>query len=232
MHAGKASYESLPDSALAKYAAARDVHAIRTITTRNNQRLFRAAWSVVRSRADAEDIVQQAYLKAFTSIGSYSGQSSLSTWLTRIVLNTAFDHKRSAERRRAALSRENVSMIEDHRAASRSAESPERQLARAELSHTLRDAVASLPDGYRSVFVLRDVEDMSVRDTADALGMSEANVKTRLFRARRLLRETLEPDLTDLFSDTITFAGADCDAMTAHILNALGLTPKGHPTHD
>ncbi|KCZ92872.1 RNA polymerase sigma factor [Hyphomonas johnsonii] len=224
MHAAKAAYETLPDIALAELAAARDAYAIRTITTRNNQRLFRAAWSVVHSHADAEDIVQNAYLKAFAAIGTFSGQSSLSTWLTRIVLNTAFDHKRSADRRRAALSQENISMIEDHRAASRSAESPERQVARAELSRTLKEAVAGLPDGYRSVFVLRDVEDMSVRETADALNMSEASVKTRLFRARRLLREALEPDLTDLFSDSIAFAGADCDAMTARILDSLGLT--------
>jgi RNA polymerase sigma-70 factor (ECF subfamily) len=224
MHAAKAAYETLPDIALAELAAARDAYAIRTITTRNNQRLFRAAWSVVHSHADAEDIVQNAYLKAFAAIGTFSGQSSLSTWLTRIVLNAAFDHKRSADRRRAALSQENISMIEDHRAASRSAESPERQVARAELSRTLKEAVAGLPDGYRSVFVLRDVEDMSVRETADALNMSEASVKTRLFRARRLLREALEPDLTDLFSDSIAFAGADCDAMTARILDSLGLT--------
>ncbi|MEH6411243.1 MAG: RNA polymerase sigma factor [Hyphomonas sp.] len=228
----KASYDTMPDRALATLAAARDAHAIRTITIRNNQRLFRAAWSVVHSHPDAEDIVQIAYLKAFASINSFSGESSLSTWLTRIVLNTAFDHKRSTDRRRAALSQENVSVIEDHRAASRNAESPERQMARAELSRTLKDAVARLPDGYRSVFVLRDVEDMSVRETADALDMSEASVKTRLFRARRLLREILEPDLTDLFSDSITFAGAECDAMTNRTLDALGLTLKGHKSHD
>ncbi|WP_340694041.1 sigma-70 family RNA polymerase sigma factor [Hyphomonas sp.] len=119
MPAKKVSYDTLPDSALATLAAARDAYAVRTITTRNNQRLFRAAWSVVHSHADAEDIVQLAYLKAFASINRFSGESSLSTWLTRIVLNTAFDHKRSTDRRRAALSQENVSMIEDYRAASR-----------------------------------------------------------------------------------------------------------------
>lgn len=219
------------DMDLAALAVMRDPSAIKVITTRNNQRLFRAAWSVLRDHADAEEIVQEAYLKAFTSMETYSGKSSLSTWLTRIVVNAALDRKRAMDRRRAKLATQDVAMIEDQRAIQAANEgashSPETQLAQAELAKLLMSAVARLPDQYRSVFVLRDIEGMSVNETSEVTSLKAATVKSRLFRARRLLREMLEPELGNLFAGTITFAGADCEAMTARILAALPPIAKG-----
>ncbi len=228
MRAQTANYETLSDVDLAGLAEQRDVTAIRTITTRNNQRLFRAAWSVLRNHADAEEVVQDAYLKAFTRLDSFSGASSLSTWLTRIVINTALDHKRAAQRRKAGLANQDVAMLEDQRALRHSnqgaAQTPENLLARQELAKSLKTAVARLPDDYRSIFVLRDIEGMSVRETAEAASLNEATVKTRLFRARLLLRKDLAAELNGVFANTITFAGADCEAMTARVLAALNMS--------
>jgi len=225
MHEQKTSYDEMSDVKLAELAVLRDTQAIRTITTKNNQRLFRTAWSVLGNHCDAEDVVQQAYLKAFTSMDRYAGEASLATWLTRITLNTALDCKRRQERRRTALAEQDISMIEDQRALQKTNEGgaafPERQLVRAELARYLRAAIANLPEDFRLIFVLREMEDMSVRETAEATGLPEATVKTRLFRARGLLRKALEPDFANLFSDAVTFAGADCAAMTDRILQAL-----------
>ncbi len=216
-------FQTLTDIELAQHAAARNITAIRIITTRNNQRLFRTAWSVLKNHMDAEDAVQETYMKAFTSMENYTGQSSLSTWLTRIVLNTAIDRRRKLKRHQADLQANNVTMIEQYRSLLMSgiATSPESELARKEISVLLKDAVSRLPDDFRPVFVLRDIEGLSVRETAEALGIKEATVKSRLFRARRLLRKDLQPSLKSIFADTLVFAGADCEAMTSRVQIAL-----------
>jgi len=227
MRAQPSSFDDLPDLDLAALAAGRDGSAIKLIIVRNNQRLFRAAWSVLRNHSDAEEVVQEAYLKAFASIDTYTGKSALSTWLTRIVMNAALDFKRAQTRRRAAFEVQDISMIEDQiavrRANQSSAEAPDVQLGRLELARTLKAAIARLPDPFRSVFVLRDVEGMSARETAEVTRLNEATVKTRLFRARQLLRQDLEPDLRALLAEAVAFAGADCDAMTRNVLNAMHL---------
>ncbi len=165
-------------------------------------------------------------MKAFASLEKYTGQSSLSTWLTRIVLNTAIDRQRKVKRRQADLQANNVTMIEQYRSlmVTGIAASPESELARKEISALLKDAVSRLPDDFRPVFVLRDIEGISIRETAEALDIKEATVKSRLFRARRLLREDLQPSLKSIFADTLVFAGADCEAMTSRILIALKKT--------
>lgn len=217
------NFQTLSDIELARYAVSRDVTAIRLITTRNNQRLFRTAWSVLRNHMDAEDAVQETYMKAFASLEKYTGQSSLSTWLTRIVLNTAIDRQRKRKKRRSELLENDVAMIEEYRAGLSAGQilSPESELARTEISVMLKDAVARLPDDFRPVFVLRDIEGMSVRETAETLDIKEATVKSRLYRARRLLREDLQPSLKSIFTDALVFAGADCETMTSRVLISL-----------
>ena len=218
-------YDNMGEAELVKRAIQREKRAVQTITTRHNQRLFRAAWSVLRNHADAEEALQEAYLKAFLSLESFTGQSSLSTWLTRIVINTALDRQRVDNRRRTDLLRQDVAMLDEYRArfSQQAISSPESELLRSELSQILKNLIARLPDGFRSVFVLRDIEGMSVRETADALDLKEATVKTRLSRARAQLRKMLEPDVRSIFTDTIQFAGADCEAMTARVLSALNI---------
>lgn len=221
-----AAIEMMDDVELARYAAARNPHAVRTITTRNNQRLFRTAWSVLRNHADAEEVVQEAYLKAFNSLETFSGNSSLSTWLTRIVYNAAIDRQRAIKRRHSEYLQQDVAILEEYQARYESQSgplSPETELLRKQFSELLKTVIARLPDKFRSVFVLRDVEGMSVAETADALQIKEATVKSRLFRARRELREHLELKFETVAVDAISFAGADCDAMTNRVLAALNI---------
>ncbi|MCC3305218.1 RNA polymerase sigma factor [Sneathiella sp. HT1-7] len=218
--------EMMDDVELARYAAARNPHAVRTITTRNNQRLFRTAWSVLRNHADAEEVVQEAYLKAFNSLETFSGNSSLSTWLTRIVYNAAIDRQRAIKRRHSEYLQQDVAILEEYQARYESQSgrlSPETELLRKQFSELLKTVIARLPDEFRSVFVLRDIEGMSVAETADALQIKEATVKSRLFRARRELREHLELKFETVAVDAISFAGADCDAMTNRVLAALNI---------
>jgi RNA polymerase sigma-70 factor (ECF subfamily) len=215
------SYETLSDIELARRIAQRDSIAARLVIKRNNQRLYRAAWSVLKDRSEAEEAVQDGYLKAFAAIGSFAGKSSLSTWLTRIVLNEALGRRRSAQRRLRQLKEQSVAIIDEYREklmAGPDRASPEADVARSQIAKLLEAAVADLPDAFRFVLVLRDVDGLSVEETAEVLQISPQTVKTRLLRARRRLQATLAPSLRDALKGAFPFAGADCDAMTARVL--------------
>ena len=210
------------DLALARACASGNVEALRTVTSANNQRLFRAAWSILKDRSEAEDAVQSAYLNAFASIQMFEARSSLSTWLTRIVINEALGRSRALERRRSQLEVQGVTMIENHRAI----EAPDVALAREQLRGLLEEAVADLPDAFRTVFVLRDVEGFSVEETSDALDIPAATVKTRLFRARRKLQQSLAPEVRGALVGTFPFAGTACERLTSKLLVAMALSQR------
>src|SRR6476661_1949759 len=181
-------YSALGDAALARLCAARDREAICHVITANNQRLFRAAWSILKTRQDAEEAVQAAYMSAFANMDSFEGRSALSTWLTRIVVNEALGRRRAEQRRRQHLEEEGVAVMDAYRESlmgGSAAESPDAALAREQIRRRLEEAVAELPDVFRTVFVLREVEGLSSEETADALGVPVATVKTRLLRGRR-----------------------------------------------
>lgn len=220
-----ADYAALSESALAARAAARDPHAIRLVTTRCNQRLYRAAWSVLRNRADAEEAVQDAYVKAFTG-APFAGRSSLATWLTRIVINEALARKRANQTLKRSLADADVAQLDDYREKlmSASLRPPEFQVLRAELARAIETAIARLPDDFRTVLVLRDIEEMSVEETADALDIPAGTVKTRHLRARRRLRDEIDPDFRAVLAETLRFDGANCEAMTARAVSALTQT--------
>jgi RNA polymerase sigma-70 factor (ECF subfamily) len=217
-------YESLDDPALARLIAIRDADAVRLITGRNNQRLFRAAWSILRNRADAEDAVQSAYLRAFAAIDSFEGRSSLSTWLTRIAINEALARDRTAQRRRKHFEDSSVAVLDDYREkfmrGSMEDTAPDLELARTQLRGLLERAIADLPDSFRLVFVLREIEGLSVEETADTLGLVAGTVKTRHLRARRRLQQALAPVVGTALEGAFPFAGADCGAMTERVVAA------------
>jgi RNA polymerase sigma-70 factor (ECF subfamily) len=230
-------YEGLSDVELAARAADRDGTAIRLITTRNNQRLYRAAWSILRNRADAEDAVQDAYIKAFTTGARFTGKSSLSTWLTRIAVNEALQRRRAASRRRRTLELQDVTVLETYRenymSGSSQQETPESDLARRQIAKILEAAVAQLSDIFRTVFVLREIEGLSVEETAEILDIPPQTVKTRHLRARRKLMQVLDPEIRGVMNGSFQFAGADCERLTRRTLAAMGLAtgtaldPKG-----
>jgi RNA polymerase sigma-70 factor, ECF subfamily len=218
-------YETLTDIELARRIAERDTLAVRVVTRRNNQRLYRAAWSVLRDRSDAEEAVQEGYLKAFDAIGSFAGASALSTWLTRIVLNEALGRRRTAQRKMRLLRERSVALIDHYRenlmGGSAIPSSPEADAARGQVAKLLEQAIADLPEPFRIVFMLRDVDGMSVEETAEVLQIPQQTVKTRLLRARRRLQVALAPSLQDALRGAFPFAGKDCEALTERVLARL-----------
>jgi len=214
-------YAALSDNELAVRIAAKDVAAVRLVTGRNNQRLFRAAWSILKDRSEAEEAVQDGYLKAFNAIGTFAGKASLSTWLTRIVVNEALSRRSNAQRRSRLLNQESILVLDEYREklmAGSVTQSPEKVLMRRQIAKLLETAIARLPDTFRPVFVLREIEGLSVEDTAAVLQIPEETVKTRLHRARRRLQKELDPELCDALSETFPFAGADCQVMTERVI--------------
>lgn len=220
----KLDHEACDDIALAGLIAARDPAAVRLVTTRNNQRLFRAAWSILKNRAESEDVVQSAYLRAFAAIATFEGRSTLSTWLTRIAINEALGRRRAGERRRAHLDENRVTDIEEYREklmrGSTGGLSPEGSFAREQLRLLIEQAIGRLPDAFRLVFVLREIEGLSVAEASEALGVPQATIKTRLLRAKRHLRDDLAPEVKSALDGVFPFAGADCEAISARVVRA------------
>jgi RNA polymerase sigma-70 factor, ECF subfamily len=222
--------EDLDDGALVALALQRREAAVRLIMQRHNRRLYRVARGVLGDDAEAEDVVQEAYVRAFTHLESFRGDARLSTWLTRIALNEALGRLR--QRHPTADLREIDAMDEQGEARviflpSGRQDNPESSVARAEVRRLLERAVDQLPDPFRSVFVMRDIEEMSVEETASQLGLRPETVKTRLHRARRLLRQALNETLASTLIDAFPFAGTRCARMTDAVLNRLGVPREG-----
>lgn len=218
---------SLGDIALVERARHGDGDAFREIVQRHNRRLYRVARSVLGDEAEAEDVVQEAYVRAFAHLDGFRGEARLSTWLTRIALNEALGRVRQ---RRPTVGVEHIDRIEERGEAriivlptAQKDGDPETAAARAEIRRLLERAVDRLPDPFRVVFVLRDIEEMSVEETAAQLGLRPETVKTRLHRARRLLREALDRTLSSALADTFPFAGARCARITEAVLRRIGL---------
>lgn len=231
-------YDSLSDLELAARIAARDAEAVRLVTQRNNRRLFRAAWSILKNRDDAEDAIQSAYLRGFGAITDFAGKSSLTTWLTRIVINEALGRRRAEKRRRAHLDSNSVLFLDDYREklmrGSTSQSSPEASVARAQIRQMLEDAIAKLPSTFRMVFILRDIEGLTVAEVAETLEIPPATVKTRHLRARRRLQSDLAPELRNALAGTFPFGGANCEELTERVVRAFmsgGVEPPGPAVH-
>jgi RNA polymerase sigma-70 factor (ECF subfamily) len=214
-------YRSLSDRELARSCAAGDVDAVKHLVSTHNQRLFRVAWSILRSRSDAEDVLQSCYAKALGAIASFEGRSTLSTWLTRITINEALARKRAQERRRRHLESKGVDVLENYReqlAKGSDAPNPEAEAARFQLRSILERAIADLPETFRTVFVLHEIEGVPVDDVADTLDIPSGTVKTRLMRARRKLQQALAPEVRSALTGTFPFAGADCARVTEKVV--------------
>jgi len=229
-------YGSLTDLELAGYFAAKDVRAVRLVTARNNQRLFRTAWSILKNRSEAEDVVQETYLRALGAIGRFEGRSSLSTWLTRIAINEALTRKRAQQRRANAFNEKSVLVMEEYRekllGSPERRLSPEGELARKQLKGFLEAAVAKLPDNFRTVFVLREIEGMSVEEASEALDIPAETVRSRHLRARKKIQDALDPELRTALGETFPFAGADCEALTASVLKRMGISEASNEGED
>jgi RNA polymerase sigma-70 factor (ECF subfamily) len=190
---------------------------------RHNQSLYRLARSIVRDDGEAEDVVQDAYVRAFEHLGGFEGRSSFATWLLRIGLHEALARVR--HRRRFAALDEAAPGDGDPPAPDGAAAppSPEERASAGELRRLLTAAIDRLPETHRAVFVLRRVEGLSTAETAEALGLSEANVKVRLHRARAALRAEIDRRLGSEVERVFAFDGARCDRLVAAVTARLGL---------
>ena len=204
-------------------AANGDRAAFEWIMRRYNRRLYRLARASLREASDAKDALQEAYLAAYRALGQFRGDSTLATWLSRIVLNECLTRRRRSRRRHNVVPMmsmdshpESIRKVEDP------GESPEGALARAQMHDILERQVNSLPHRLRVVFVLRSVEELTVEETAQALGLSEETVRTRHFRAKRLLREHLAEVIDLAKRDIYDFGGCECDSAVANVLARLG----------
>lgn len=215
----------LLDLDLAQRIGMRDPAAVRLMTERNNQRLFRTAWSILGNRAEAEDAVQSGYSRAFAAIGTFAGRSSLSTWLTRIVINEALGRERAARRRRTLLDAESVTDLDAYREklmnGSIDRNGPDAALAVKQMRGMLEVAIEGLPRDFRLAFVMREVEGMTIDEIAQALDIVPGTVKTRLLRARRRLREALAPELQASLVGAFPFAGAHCASLTEKVIASI-----------
>lgn len=213
------------DFTLAGRVAAGDLKAFEQVMRRHNRMLYRAARSILRDDTETEDCLQSAYLIAYRSIASFAGRAKLSTWLARIVINEALGRKRQAARRAVVVPIVGAVDTEDSApppiALATEAPGPEREAMRRELGALIETRIDALPEVFRGVFVLRAVEELSVEETADLLHIPEATVRTRFFRARSLLRESLAQDVDTALDTAFAFAGVRCDRIVAAVLERL-----------
>lgn len=211
-----------PDHELVSRARAGDGKAFETLMRRHNQLLFRTARSILRSDADAEDAVQEAYMRAWRALGSFRAESRLSTWLVRIVTNEALGRLRGRARA-AVIPLETAMTSTDPGTQAALTDPPEHgpghSVLRAEVRKIMETRIDLLPEVYRTVFMLRAVEEMSVADVAEALDIPPATVRTRFFRARSLLREGLASEIDTALGDVFSFDGARCDRIVAEVLS-------------
>jgi RNA polymerase sigma-70 factor (ECF subfamily) len=221
----RADPEALDEAALVALAQAGDGEAFRVLMQRGNQRLFRIARGVVRDDAEAEDVLQEAWVLAFAALPGFRGEAGIMTWLTRIVLNEARGRLR---RRRPTVdlnhldrAREGAQVIPFP--TSPASDNPEGEAARAEIRRLLEHAVDDLPEAFRMVFILRDIEGLSIEEAGAALGVKPETIKTRLHRARRLLREALDARLGATLAGAFPFLGARCQRITDAVMARLNL---------
>lgn len=212
------------DLALVERARAGDALAFEAIMRQHNRLLFRCARGVVSDEAEAQDVVQEAYLRAFSKLRDYRGDSALATWLARIAFNAAVDAMRRKGRHvqwGGDDASDDDAGPENSMTQSSGTESPDAAAERAEVRDILQSAIESLPPIYRSVFILRAVEEASVDETARCLEVSDAVVRTRYLRARAMLRESIGQQVEMHAPDALQFAGARCDAVVNHVLAEL-----------
>ena len=214
--------ERLTDTELIERTRAGDMHALEALMRRHNRTLYRTARAILRDDAEAEDAVQEAYLKAYGALASFRGESKLSTWLVRITANEALMRRRKNARTAVVVPMDAATAAGEQWEGPMSDEAgPERNAMGGEMRRLLESRIDALPDGYRAVFMLRALEELTVEETAAALDIPEATVRTRYFRARGLLRESLARDIDRSLENAFGFAGERCDRIVAKVLERI-----------
>ncbi len=217
--------DTLSDLELVREITAGDEAAFTFLMRRHNQGLYRTARSILRDDTEAEDAVQEAYLLAYKALPGFRGDAKLSTWLVSITVNECLGRVRRRARRAEVVhldgtTHDDLQAAEGHMNEA-TPEEPERAALQAETRRLLEAKIDKLPDAFRTVFVLRALEEMTVEETAASLGINEATVRSRYFRARSLLRESLSREIDFAFESAFSFAGDRCDRIVAGVLERL-----------
>jgi len=211
------------DAELVRRARNRDEAAIRAVMQSNNRRLYRLARGILRNDSEAEDVVQATYVRAFTHLESFRGDSSLATWLARIAMNEALGRLR---RQRPGVEWTSLppgvleAQVIQFPLSAKS--DPEKTMAQREIQQVVEHAIDDLPEAFRIVFITRVIEGMNVEETAEILGLKPGTVKTRLHRARAMLRDNIEKKIGPVVMEAFPFAGKRCERLTDAVLKRLG----------
>lgn len=229
-----AAIDPTADKAFAERIAAGDAAAFTELMRKHNRRLFRTARAILHDDAEAEDALQEAYLAAYRAMPAFRGDAKLSTWLVRIVANEALGRLRRISRSAQVIRLDSgveepnpEQRMADHPMADDSPANPTEHAAlRAETRKLIETRIDALPSAFRAVFILRALEEMSVEEVAESLGIPEATVRTRYFRAKGLLRESLSRELDAALEEAFAFAGARCDRIVAAVLQRLDAPPQ------
>ena len=212
------------DVELVRRARDRDEAAIRLILQANNRRLYRLARGILRNDSEAEDVVQETYVRAFTHLEDFRGDSSLATWLGRIAINEALGRLRrlrsTVEWTSLPPGTLEAQIIQFPLSAA--SQDPEKSMAQREIQDVVEHAIDELPEAFRIVFITRAIEGMNVEETAEILELKPETVKTRLHRARTMLRENVERKIGPLVMEAFPFAGKRCERLTEAVLKRLG----------
>lgn len=224
--------ERMTDRDAIERVLAGDTGLFELIMRRYNRRLFRVARSILKSDAEAEDAVQDAYVAAFSRLGQFRGPDGFGSWICRITTNEALmRRRRQAGPQLVPLTdleqpaHQEAAMIDPRSPA----DNPEASLHDDQLRRLLEAAVDALPDAYRAAFTLREIEELSVAETADCLGVEAATVKTRVHRARRLLRKNITAEFSAALTGTFAFDGARCDRLVARVFERLNAPGGARP---
>jgi RNA polymerase sigma-70 factor, ECF subfamily len=218
---------ALPDSEIVRRVRGGDRALFEVLMRRHNQRIYRAARAIVKDETEVEDVMQQAYINAFLHLHQFEERAEFSTWLTRIALNEAFARRqklRTLESVTANVDADRGAFMDTIRSPQ---PDPERQAYAQELRQVLEDAVDELPETYRAVFMLRDVEGLSTSETSAGLGLGEEAVKTRLHRARAMIRRAVSARVGAVAAGAFQFPATRCDRVVAAVLQRISQIPDG-----
>jgi len=214
------TFDTSSDADLVRLSVAGNDAAFAQIMRRFNRLMFRTARAILKNDDDAQDAVQEAYLRAWRALATFRADAKLSTWLVRIVVNEALGRLRKGGAQvvplHVALDADGETLEMPMQA--NPDEQPEHEVMRAQVRQQIEARIDALPDSFRTVFMLRAVEELSVEEVALALGIPEATVRSRFFRARGILREGLSRDIDMAIGVAFSFAGERCDRIVANVL--------------
>lgn len=215
---------ALTDDVVVARVLAGDPASFEVLMRRYNRRVFRAVRAVLRDPSEAEDVVQDAWVRAYTHLRQFAGRASFATWLTRIAIHESLARRRYHARHRP---------LDEHAATlPATTRPPDQEVGARQVSRVLEEAIDELPAPYRLAFVMRDLEGLSTTETATCLEVPEATVKTRLHRARSLLRNRLDTMLDVSVDGIYAFGGAHCDRVVAAVMARIGAPSEDAPRLD